>query len=305
MPDQILRALTQGAYDLQKVRISVGNRLCQSWYQSHGVKPGEKPEDQLEEHDKKLLDAIRLDYRRLTDGLVRLPRAAKFEATPYISSYAILRMVLAYEQTLKAEETAMAAISDQVESTAIWTHFLAGVRGCGPTMAAVLLSRLDIELAKNPSQFWKFAGYAVMEDGRGQSRRKEHLVDREYLNKNGEIATKKSIQNDPWLKTKLYVLATCFLKAGGHYKEIYDGYKARLKAMPPIAEQVPSEGRPLISTVDWAATTDGHRHAAAMRYMIKMFLQDLWREWRTLDGLPVVDPYPQGKLGLPPHRAAA
>jgi hypothetical protein len=32
--------------------------------------------------------------------------------------------------------------------------------------------------------------------------------------------------------------------------------------------------------------------------MIKLFLQDLWREWRALEGLPIVAPYHEDKLGI-------
>ena len=40
-----------------------------------------------------------------------------------------------------------------------------------------------------------------------------------------------------------------------------------------------------------------HRHQAATRYMVKQFLADLWREWRTREGLPVVPTYHEAKQG--------
>lgn len=36
----------------------------------------------------------------------------------------------------------------------------------------------------------------------------------------------------------------------------------------------------------------------AIRYMIKMFLKDLWVAWRTLEGLPVTPDYAEAKLGM-------
>jgi hypothetical protein len=42
----------------------------------------------------------------------------------------------------------------------------------------------------------------------------------------------------------------------------------------------------------------GHRHNAAMRYMIKRFLVDLYKAWRPLEGLPVAPEYGEGKLGI-------
>jgi hypothetical protein len=50
---------------------------------------------------------------------------------------------------------------------------------------------------------------------------------------------------------------------------------------------------------------DGHRHQAAMRYMVKQFLLDFWTAWRKAEGLPVVDSYAEGKLGLKHKRAEA
>ena len=36
----------------------------------------------------------------------------------------------------------------------------------------------------------------------------------------------------------------------------------------------------------------------ANRYIVKLFLVDLHREWRTIAGLPVSIPYSEGKLGM-------
>lgn len=47
----------------------------------------------------------------------------------------------------------------------------------------------------------------------------------------------------------------------------------------------------------WKDTTPGHRDAAAKRYMIKMFLKDLYVAWRTIEGLPVREPYQEDYLG--------
>lgn len=44
-----------------------------------------------------------------------------------------------------------------------------------------------------------------------------------------------------------------------------------------------------------------HRHQAAVRYMVKMFLIEFHKQWRQLKGLPVRPPYREEYLGLPPH----
>ena len=59
----------------------------------------------------------------------------------------------------------------------------------------------------------------------------------------------------------------------------------------------------LVSTADpdkaksWSEESKGHRDRAAKRYMIKMFLKDLYVAWRTLEGLPVRKPYHEEYLG--------
>jgi len=49
--------------------------------------------------------------------------------------------------------------------------------------------------------------------------------------------------------------------------------------------------------VPWKDVSNGHRDAAAKRYMIKMFLQDLYVAWRNIAGLPTRVPYAEEYLG--------
>jgi hypothetical protein len=55
--------------------------------------------------------------------------------------------------------------------------------------------------------------------------------------------------------------------------------KPRVKAQCPNCK---GKGGP----APWGES-QAHRHAAAVRYMVKMFLLDLWREWRKMEGLEV------------------
>lgn len=51
--------------------------------------------------------------------------------------------------------------------------------------------------------------------------------------------------------------------------------------------------------------SDMHRHQAAVRYMIKMLLMQLWERWRTLEGLEVRAPYANEYLGREHHEQAS
>jgi hypothetical protein len=42
----------------------------------------------------------------------------------------------------------------------------------------------------------------------------------------------------------------------------------------------------------------GHKHAMAIRYMVKIFIIHLYTKWRPIEGLEVYAPYAEAKLGL-------
>ena len=47
--------------------------------------------------------------------------------------------------------------------------------------------------------------------------------------------------------------------------------------------------------------TAAQKNAMAQRYMIKEFVREMWKAWRTLEGLEVDEPYEVAKLGHTPH----
>jgi len=51
--------------------------------------------------------------------------------------------------------------------------------------------------------------------------------------------------------------------------------------------------------------SQAHRHNAAKRYMVKMFLLELHKRWRKLEGLEVRPPYAEEKLGIKHHESSA
>lgn len=164
-------------------------------------------------------------------------------------------------------------------------------------MAAVIIAELDPHRAPNASCFWSYCGLGVKPDGLGQSRRKEHLVVQTYRAKDGTEQEKLGLGFSPFTKTKLVgVLGPSFLRAGGHYKAIYDQVKHRYESHPRYGLAAQDAGE--------KEAHKKHRHDMAVRYMVKMFLLDLWKEWRKIEGLPVGESYAEAKLGLRHHRSA-
>lgn len=316
-----IRTMVRGAYDIQKLRIQMGNRIVGNFKAKLGQEPS-KSESTLDEKSQKLLEKIRNANKLVTTGAItelggvspidptpdgkekklvgliselikneydamvvdKFPSKLKFKGNEVISDYTELCLIAQYHD-LEAEEARhfrrMGAI---LLDYPIYTEFLKDVRGIGPAMAGVIISEIDITKCKYPSSVWAYAGLDVAPDGKGRSRRKEHLVEREYINKKGELDKRVGITFNPFLKSKLMgVLSGSFLRSNNEtYVKVYKDYKNRL-------ENHVVYGLPDVSK--------GHRHNMALRYMIKIFLQDLYNVWRPLEGLEVAPTYQEAKLG--------
>jgi len=207
------------------------------------------------------------------------------------------------------ERNALWHINDLLKGEAI-AEWLLAIKGIGPTMAGVLLAEIDIHRANTPSALWRYCGLHVV-DGHAARRKKGEKLD-----------------YNPWLKAKvLKVMGECLIKANSpEYRKVYDGYKHHKQTMRVPCDHIMwSEEKPTADPANPTAkkptrtkkqmtpekcklcngtglkawgNSDGHRHNAALRYMVKMFLIDLWKKWRTLEGLPVVDSYAEAKLGI-------
>jgi hypothetical protein len=277
---------------------------------------------------KKIIDQLRASYKNLTAGVARnrtLPTEKGFKGDALISSFPELVLVNSYMALERQEEQQFAQLESQLNKFKIWTDYLrkgndclrfdhdgkpkqpGGIQsGIGPAMAGVIISWFDPEKARHISSFWKYAGLDVAGDGRGRSRRKEHLVERDYTDKNGAQSRRMSITYDPFLKTKLMgVLAGLFIRSGSPWRQVYDDYKHRLETDP---------AREKVTLVEWKKRNKkgenlsnvwapGRIDWAAKRYMVKMFLLELWLVWREMEGLPVSQPYHVAKQGRRPYAA--
>jgi hypothetical protein len=162
------------------------------------------------------------------------------------------------------EKRALKEVRRYLKGVPIYESWLKHQKGCGPTMAGVIVSEIDVSRCDTMSALWAYAGLVVSTET-GKAVRRQKGV--------------KSNWN-PFLKTKLVgVLGGCFLKANSPWREHYDNRKHRQQ----------SKG--------WGQS-DGHRHSDAIRVMVKHFLGDLWLHWRELEGLPITLPYGQAKLGV-------
>jgi len=315
-----LRSAVKGFYDLQKLRVALGNRLVAQFYTKMGKEQSEPIKD-MDADQKKLLSQIVDEAKKITDEIISKNQTFRRVFKGHrgiISNQAEYEFVQSYIDLTNVEKRLLSSISRTVKDNPLWDKFFANVKGCGELMAAVCLSEFDVFKARHRSSFFRYAGLdvqlfaeggkpvdmnvkdtgtAVYTDietgevvvgkiyGEGRSRKSGHLKEYEYTTKDGKTAMKKGITFNPFLKTKLIgVLGSSFLRSQGAYAEIYYDYKNRLQ-----------------QRADTKEFSDGHRHNMAMRYMVKMFIGDLWVAWRELEGLPVTIPYEERFLGQLPH----
>lgn len=292
LPDnkRILRSYVRGVYDLQELRIQMGNRIVATFRAKLGIEPSEKTSRIKDKEAKKIIKRVMKDFRSVTEGAIAMADLAS-RKDGLITSEIEYILALNYKNLVKEEDRMFKRLEKGVlEEYPIYTDFFKGVKGIGPAMAGVMISEIDISRADYSSSLWKYAGLDVAEDGKGRSRRAEHLVETEYKAKDGKMKTKMGITFNPLLKTKLVgVLGPSFLRFGRDvkkgpithpYARLYYDYRNRLE-----------------NHADYKDESDGHKHAMAIRFMVKIFLIDLYKRWRMLEGLTINNPYAEAKLG--------
>jgi len=283
-----IRLAVRGLYDLQKIRIQIGNRLHNHYLNKLGIKPSEEKDktigwltERLKEEHKRIVDGM-LHEKNLIKNLSRILGTEK----GLISTETEFALSSAYLHLCEDEERQIKFLKKLLEDIPIYNSFLKEVKGVGPQMAGVIISEFDITKAKYVSSLWKYAGLDVVvtADGEVMGRRMSKKCCKviEYIAKSGEKKERLSLTYNPFLKSKLLgVLAKSFIKLKSPYRKFYDDYKHRLQNHPKHKNK-----------------SKGHIDNMAKRYMIKMFLIDLYVKWRELSGLPVHPSYAEGKLGI-------
>jgi len=191
------------------------------------------------------------------------------------------------------EKNVRKSVETLAQTHPLWTDWLQYVRGIGPLNMAQLIGEIvginehhNAIARKEPkardererawakergteikptgigafdtvSALWKYAGLAP-----GQK-----PIKGEVLSYNNRLKT-----------VCLGIVGDCMIRANSPYRVIYDNAKAKYE-----------ETRP-----DW---TKGHRHYAARRKMVKVFLSHFWEHWRELEGYPTRKAYVLEHLG--------
>lgn len=149
------------------------------------------------------------------------------------------------------------------------------IKGLGAITIAYMLVYIDIEKARYASSIWAYVG----------------------LDKPSHKRYEKNVAGggNKTLRTALYAMAESFIKSKNIYRDVYDNEKRKLEASENMTESRNTQGK--LITCKWSETKPCHRHGAAIRKMIKHFLADFWKVWRTMEGLDTPMLYPEAKLG--------
>lgn len=224
-----------------------------------------------------------------------------------------LAFLVAQSERLKAiEKDIEKEVGHYLKGTPVWEKWLKHQRGVAYKLGGVILSSFDIERASTVSKMWRYAGLAVGPDGKAEARQKG-----------------VKLSYNPWLKGKMTkILGECLLRSNSPYRQFYDNYKCRkentrvdvcmgckgtgvvnVKSDAPRASPTAKKPKKPVRCENCKGTggpapwgsSPKHRHTAAMRYMCKMFLQQLWEQWRVLENLPVRPSYAEEYLNRVHH----
>jgi hypothetical protein len=185
------------------------------------------------------------------------------------------------------------AIKKEVHKHPLWNAFLKNVKGCGEGMAAVIITEIDIHRGETVSKLWQFAGCnpGMVRGKKWKVTKGQKVLVTTDIEVRGDKATEGFIRPyNKFLATKLKgVLASSFHRSQSEYLVYYRNYHQRLESK--------NWGNDSKNPTDKDRPKAGHQHLASNRYMIKMFLKDLYEAWRTLEGLSVREPYQEQYLG--------
>ena len=206
----------------------------------------------------------------------------------------------AYRRHWEEERDLLRQLSERISHHPAWP-WLGRVRGIGPSLAARLLGRLDIDRAPTPSSFWSYCGLATVAAEvyrcahcgyelslpSGRAVRAGHRVPATGQPCAGTLAAVgegprrvaqprpsrgESAPYDREAKKLCYLIGISFVRQGSAYRLYYQEQRARLDAAKP----------------DWIPR---RRHLTALRMTEKLFLAHLWLVWREQLGLPITAPY--------------
>ena len=195
----LLKDLVSTFYQIQTLRIQLGNRLTAHFYRKLGVDRTTTLLSQRQGDNKakiELIDVMKSDWKRITDAfadvntnkqlkskmlettdtevsdedkkdVTRRAREKIFPALPeevrgVFDDFLEWNMMAEYRKLILAEDSAKKDMENCLQKFQIWTEWLSTIKGVGPTIGAVILSSIDIHKADTPASIWQYCGLDVV-----------------------------------------------------------------------------------------------------------------------------------------------
>jgi hypothetical protein len=186
--------------------------------------------------------------------------------------------------------------------------WLKAQKGIGTIAMGHICGSFDIFKAETVSKLWQYAG---MNPGlvRGKKRKESgdsfEIIQTDDFIRGDKLTAGYVAPFNKTLRTALLgVMGDGFIKSQNKYcMEFYYPMKSRLEREENTVEEISKAGaKP--KAIAWKDAKVAHRHRAAIRYMVKMFVADLYAAWRPLHGLSVRKPYQEEYLGHKHKKAA-
>lgn len=295
------------------------------------LKRKDSSEDKSKKKVKETYEVIKIKPNESVEKIIQKINLITDKESFNIKNKTDYELVKSYMGLIGSEELQLKCLEKIIKEHPMWDRFFANVKGCGTLMAAVCIAYFDVHRARHASSFWKYAGLDVVPtktvlgpngelrilegEGRGTKHAKDNLVD--YVDKDGNIKQKASLGYNPLLKSKLCgVLADCMIKAGLRAEKDKDGNPVvdkdgnKVYVIPTEEENKYVRGyinylNRLNQRTDIKNPTPMHKMNMAKRYMIKLFVEDLWLSWRELEGYEPTLSYREAMLHQKPHHCDA
>jgi len=177
---------------------------------------------------------------------------------------------------LKKEHDITEEYMEIVRCLTLWKDWSKAVYGLGENLFGQLIAYIsDISRFEKISNLWSYFGYGLYDD------------------KIQSLKTGYKHNFDCRKRSLMFNIVNCFIKHNqkSYYGKLYYKFKQKYKEKypEPISN---NNGNGFKQNY-----TDMHIHLMSIRKVSKVFLKDLWIVWRTLEDLPISQPYEVEYLG--------
>lgn len=299
---------------VQATRIAVGNTIVNNAYKSLGMNEYRQLKkdigcDDMDEDgatkksygvDQDKETFIKVIYRDFKNMLKEAKENGKpitirnFNATKLIPRWMYFRWIMSYHNQVLSEKECVKAIEEEIETNPVYTMYLSGIRGIGPTLAAYLLAYLDPRVCRHPSGFIRYLGLDVVKSEKtGKDIGRNRFITRPmpYLTKDGDVAINNSRGYNAHIKSKVYMAFDCMVKhKDPKYYQMYLDFKNYYTNRPDLAAVWNGD----VEKGEYSTPASMARRKVMCRFVI-----DLWLNMRRILGLPLNGgTYEEAKLGI-------